>query len=127
MTIQVTACDVKAFCTTGLSDAAIDSLIAVVQSKMGACVESSYDATVGKQILIYATCHMAESAAGEKTQVRSASGASVSKQYHGTGEGVKSTSSGRLLIMIDSAGCYNQLFASPLFFGVIGNAASPSV
>tara|TARA_R110000850_G_scaffold261796_2_gene390013 strand:- start:300 stop:701 length:402 start_codon:yes stop_codon:yes gene_type:complete len=123
MTIQVTPCDVKTFCTTSLGDQAIEALICVVQSKMGECVEAAYDECVGKQVLIYAVCHMVESQSGEKTQVRAANGASVSKQYHGTGEGVKSTQAGRMLIMIDSAGCYNNLFASPLLFGTVGEAA----
>tara|TARA_R110000772_G_scaffold267056_1_gene390338 strand:+ start:35 stop:433 length:399 start_codon:yes stop_codon:yes gene_type:complete len=123
MTIQVTACDVKAFCTTSLGDQAIEALICVVQSKMGECVETAYDECVGKQVLIYAVCHMVESQSGEKTQIRASNGASVTKQYHGTGEGVKSTQSGRMLIMIDSAGCYNNLFVSPLLFGTVGEAA----
>tara|TARA_R100000951_G_C2645206_1_gene182324 strand:- start:928 stop:1308 length:381 start_codon:yes stop_codon:yes gene_type:complete len=125
MTIQVTPCDVKAFCTTSLSDQAINALICVVQAKMGECVESNYDECVGKMVLTYAVCHMVESQTGEKTQVRAANGASITKQYHGTGEGVKSTSAGRSLIMIDSAGCYNNLFVSPLLFATVGNAASP--
>ena len=125
MTIQVTPCDVKAFCTTSMSDEAINALICVVQSKIGECVESSYDECVGKQVLIYATCHMLESAKGSTTQKRAANGASISTEYYGTGEGVKSTPSGRLLIMIDSAGCYNGLFVSPLIFGTVGNAARP--
>lgn len=125
MTIQVTPCDVKEFCSTGMSDNAINSLIAVVQSKMGACVETFYDESVGKQVLIYATCHMIESQGGSATQKRAANGASISTEYYGTGEGVKSTPSGRMLMMLDSAGCYNNLFVSPLFFGVVGNPASP--
>ena len=125
MTIQVTPCDVKAFCTTSMSDEAINALICVVQSKIGECVESSYDECVGKQVLIYATCHMLESAKGSTTQKRAANGASISTEYYGTGEGVKSTPSGRLLIMIDSAGCYNGLFVSPLMFGTVGNPARP--
>ena len=125
MTIQVTPCDVKEFCTTSLSDQAINALICVVQSKMGECVESSYDECVGKMVLTYAVCHMVESQTGEKTQVRAANGASISQEHYGTGEGVKSTSAGRNLIMIDSAGCYNNLFVSPLLFATVGNAASP--
>tara|TARA_R110000782_G_scaffold242412_1_gene328924 strand:- start:629 stop:1030 length:402 start_codon:yes stop_codon:yes gene_type:complete len=123
MTIQVTACDVKAFCTTSLGDQVIDALISIVQSKMGECVESAYPESDGKTVLIYAVCHMVESQSGEKTQIRASNGASVTKQYHGTGEGVKSTQAGRMLIMIDSAGCYNNLFASPLLFGTVGEAA----
>ncbi len=125
MTIQVTSCDVKEFCETGLSDAAIGSLICVVQSKMGECVEASYDECVGKQVLIYAVCHMVESQEGSITQERAANGSSVSQEYYGTGEGVKSTKAGRMLIMLDSAGCYNALFVSPLLFGVVGDPASP--
>ena len=125
MTIQVTPCDIKEFCETSLSDAAINSLICAVQSKIGQCVESSYDECVGKLILTYAVCHMAEMQEGSITQERAANGSSVSTEYYGTGEGVKSTKSGRMLIALDSSGCYNSLFVSPLFFCTVGNPASP--
>ena len=126
MTIVITASDVKEFCSTSLSDAAIDALICVVQDKMGECAESSYSECVAKQVLIYATCHLIESQkGGSVTQKRAANGASISTEQYGTGEGVKSTPSGRLLIMIDSAGCYNNLFVSPLLFASVGNAARP--
>jgi len=125
MTIQVTPCDVKSFCSTSLSDQAINALICAVQSKIGDCVETNYDECVGKLILTYAVCHMAESQKGSVTQKRAANGASISTEYYGTGEGVKSTSAGRMLISLDSAGCYNALFATPLLFGSVGDAASP--
>ena len=125
MTIQVTPCDVRELCETGLSDGAINGMICAVQAKMGECVESTYDECVGKLILTYAVCHMAESQEGSVTQERAANGSSVSQEYYGTGEGVKSTKAGRMLIMLDSAGCYNALFVSPLFFGVVGETASP--
>lgn len=126
MTIAITPDDIKEFCSTSMSDAAIEALICVVQDKMGACAESSYSECVGKQVLIYATCHLIESQkGGSVTQKRAANGASISTEQYGTGEGVKSTPSGRLLIMIDSAGCYHNLFVSPLIFGTVGNPAAP--
>lgn len=125
MAIAITPDDIKEFCSTSLSDAAINALICVVQDKMGACAESSYSECVAKQVLIYATCHLIESAKGSATQKRAANGASISQEYYGTGEGLKSTPSGRTLLIIDSAGCYNNLFASPLIFGTVGNAARP--
>ena len=127
MTIQVTPCDVKQFCKSSLSDAAITQLICVVQAKMGECVESSYDECVAKQILIYATGHLMQSqAGGTTTQKRAANGASITTEVYGGGEGVKSTPCGRMLIMLDSNGCYNSLFASPLLFGVVGSPNSPA-
>ena len=126
MTITVTVADVKEFCVTPLSDAALTALITVVQSKMGECVETSYSLNldVGKQILIYAVCHLAQSQDGSVTSEKAANGSSVSYGYYGTGEGVKSTSSGRLLVMIDSAGCYHNLFASPLLFTTVGDSTN---
>lgn len=124
MVIVITPEDIKAFCNTDLSDEAITALICVVQAKMGECVELSYDECVGKQILIYATCHLVESQEGSVTSEKAANGSSVNTEYYGTGEGLKSTSSGRLLAMIDSAGCYNSLFVSPLVFSTLGDASS---
>ena len=123
--ILVNASDVKALCSTGLDDVVIDAMICAVQSKMGDCVQATYDECVGKLILTYAVCHMAESQEGSITQERAANGSSVSQEYYGTGEGVKSTKAGRMLIMLDGSGCYNALFASPLLFGLVGETASP--
>ena len=125
MAITMTPTQVKEFCKTSIPDAAIEALICVVQDKMGVCAESSYSECVAEQVLIYATCHLIESAKGSTTQKRAANGASISTEYYGTGEGLKSTPSGRLLIMIDSVGCYNGLFVSPLILGTVGSAASP--
>ena len=122
MTIQVTPCDIEAFCSTSLSDEAIDALICVVQEAIGECVESSYPECLGKQIIIYTVCHMLESQKGSITQKRAANGASISQEFYGTGEGVKSTSAGRMLIALDSAGCYNALFTSPLLFTTTGTS-----
>ena len=124
MTITITVDQVREFCNTSLSDAAIESLICVVQDKMGACAESSYSECVAEQILIYAVCHLAESQSGSATQKKAANGASITTEYFGTGEGIKSTPSGRLLVMIDTAGCHNGLIASPLIFTTVGNTAS---
>lgn len=121
MTIQVTPCDIK----SSLDDDEINDLICVVQSKMGECVETSYDECVGKRILIYAVRHMLESQEGAITSEKAANGSSVNYEYYGTGEGVKSTSAGRMLVMLDSSGCYHNLFTSPLYFGVVGDPASP--
>lgn len=127
MAITISASDVREFCKTSMTDTAIDILIVVVKDKMETCAESAYSATVAKQVLIYAVCHMIDSQkGGSVTSKRAANGASVSIEQYGTGEGLKSTPSGRLLLMIDSAGCYNSLFASPLLFTTVGNAASPS-
>ena len=125
MAIVITSSDIKDFCKSALSDATIDALICVVQDKMGACAESSYSECVAKQVLIYATCHMIESQKGGSVKSkRAANGAGITIEQYGGGEGVKSTPSGRLLLMIDSAGCYNSLFASPLLFTTVGDAAS---
>ena len=126
MTITVTVADVKEFCVTPLSDAALNALITVVQSKMGECVETSYSSTldVGKQILIYAVCHLAQSQDGSVTSEKAANGSSVNYEYYGRGEGIKSTDAGNLLVMIDSAGCYNKLFVSPLLFTTVGDSTN---
>ena len=124
--ILVSVSDVKSFCKTSLPDAAIEALICVVQDKMGECAQDAYSECVAKLVLTYAVCHLIESQKGGSTKSkRAANGASVTIEQYGTGEGLKSTPSVRLLLMIDSAGCYNQLFVSPLVFLSVGDAASP--
>lgn len=126
MAIALTPADVKEFCSTSLSDAAISSLICVVQAKMGTCAEDAYTECLAKQVLVYAVCHLVEAAkGGSVTSKRAANGASVNVEQYGSGEGLKSTPSGRLLIMIDTEGCYELLIASPLLFTSIGEAARP--
>jgi hypothetical protein len=126
MAITITPSDVKEFCKSALSDKAIDALICVVTDKMGACAEAAYSDCVAEQVLIYAVCHMIEAQkGGSVTSKRAANGAGITIQQYGSGEGLKSTPSGRLLLMIDSAGCYNQLISSPLLFTTVGNAARP--
>ena len=124
MAILITPDDVKEFCSTSLSDEAITALICVVQARMGACAESSYDECTAKQILIYATCALTESQSGEITSTKAANGSSVNYNYNGAGEGVKSTASGRLLAMIDTSGCYQSLFQQTVYFGSVGDANS---
>ncbi len=124
--IPVSVCDVKSQCVTSLNEAIIDSFISVVQGDMGACVESSYTPDKAKLILTLAVCHLVElQKGGEVTSRRAANGSSINKQINGAGEGIRATSSGRTLQALDSNGCHNALFQSPVFFGVVGNSNRP--
>lgn len=122
--IQVTVCDVRDIYSNNMSDGGINRLIAMVQSKMGECVETSYDTPTGEMVLIYAVCHFIQARTGEATQKKSANGASINYEYLGQGEGVMSTQAGRQLAMIDTEKCYNLLFATTILFGTAGNSAS---
>ena len=122
MTIAITPNDIRAFCSTRLPDPAIDTLIGMVTSKVGACVEASYEGDCAKMVMVYAVCHFAEAAVGGSvTSKRAANGASINIEQYGAGQGLRSTPSGRQAISIDTQGCLSGLFADTFVFGTVGD------
>jgi hypothetical protein len=126
MAITITPADVKAFCPTSLPDAVITSLIDLVIERMGACAEAAYPADTAKTILIYAVCHFVQvTDGGEVKSERSPNGSSTTFENHASGEGLKSTQSGRTLLMLDTAGCSNNLVQQTFLFLAAGDPATP--
>lgn len=126
MSVIVTDADVKALCKTAMADAVIDLTINSVQTKIGQCVCDTYDDDTAKLIIMYAVCHfISASGSGDVTSRKAANGSSVSFEQHGTGEGLKSTQFGRLLIMADTEGCHSKLVADTFTFLSIGDPARP--
>ena len=126
MTIIITIADVKAFCPTSLPDAVITSLINLVNERMGDCAESAYPLDTAKTILIYAICHFVQVTEGSEIQSeRAPNGASTTFENHASGEGLKSTQSGRTLLMLDTANCANNLVAQTFLFLAMGDPATP--
>ena len=122
MATEITPTDVRQFCKTTLPDAAIDSLICTVRSRIGSCVNSSYEDCVAKSLFIYAVCHFIEAAqGGSVTSKRAANGASIQIEQLGKGQGLRSTPSGRILIQLDISGCYSNLVADTFVFATVGN------
>ena len=120
--MELLPCDVRDFIQTDLSDNALSRLIAVVQDKIGSCVEANYSDAVAQQIMIYAVGHMVETQAGNVTQDRAANGSSISTNYATMGSGIKSTTSGKLLHDLDSARCYLSLFTVTTLFCTVGSS-----
>ena len=126
MAIVITIADVKAFCPTSLPDAVITSFIDLVNERMGDCAESSYPVDTAKTILIYAICHFVQATEGSEIQSeRAPNGASTTFENHGSGEGLKSTQSGRTLLMLDTAHCSNSLVTQTFLFLAVGCPATP--
>lgn len=126
MTITITIPDVNAFCPNSLPDDVITSLISLVTERMGDCAESAYPADTAKTILIYAICHFVQvTEGGEVKSERAPNGASTTFENHVAGEGLKSTQSGRTLLMLDTAGCSNNLVQQTFVFLAAGNPAEP--
>lgn len=122
MTIAITPNDVKAFCSTRLPDSAIDTLIGMVQTRIGTCVQDVYAEDEAKMILIYSVCHFVEAAqGGSVTNKKAANGASITIEQYGAGQGLRSTPSGRLLLQVDINGCTNALVAETFIFSTVGD------
>lgn len=126
MAITITIAEVKEFCPTSLPDAVITSLIDLVTERMGACAEASYPVETAKTILIYAVCHFVQlTEGGEVKSERSPNGAATTFENHASGEGLKSTQNGRTLLMLDTAGCSNNLVQQTFVFLATGDPATP--
>ncbi len=120
---SITAADIKGLCATAMPDKAIDSLILMVESRVGDCVRENYPECEAVVILSYAVCHFVEAASGGSvTSRKSANGASVNIEQYGAGQGFRSTASGRILIALDIAGCTSKLVADTFVFTTIGDA-----
>jgi len=128
MTVPITIPDVKEVCPTSLPDPVITRLIDTVQARIGDCVEAAYTVPEAESILIYAVCHFVQvTEGGEVKSERAPNGASTTFENHASGEGLKSTQSGRTLLMLDTAGCSNNLVQQTFLFLATGNPATPCV
>lgn len=126
MAITITIAEVKDFCPNSLPDAVITSLINLVTERIGTCAEDAYPADTAKTILIYAICHFVQvTDGGEVKTERAPNGASTTFENHASGEGLKSTQSGRTLLMLDTANCSNNLVQQTFVFLAMGDPATP--
>lgn len=126
MTINVSVCDIRDMCGSTMPDRVIESLICTVLDKMESCVDSAYSDCVGETIINYAVCHLlGVQDGGDIKSERSANGASTTFENKGSGEGLKSTNFGRLLLSIDTENCHIALFAPTFLFMSAGDPASP--
>jgi len=126
MAIVITVAEINAMCPSQLPDAVVQNLIDTVTAAMGDCVESSYPLALATTILQYSICHLVVSSdAGEIKSERAPNGASINYENHGSGEGLKSTYFGRLVITLDTSLCYNSLFAPTFLFLSGGDPATP--
>jgi len=127
MAIAITISEVKEVCRTRLADAVITRLIKTVKARIESCVETSYsDADEAKTILLYAICHFVEATGGSEVKSeRAPNGSGTTFENHASGEGLKSTQSGRTLLMLDTAGCSNSLVQQTFVFLAAGDPAEP--
>ncbi len=126
MAIVITPDEINALCPNSLPDAVIDNLICSITESMGSCAESSYPLCTATIILQYAICHLVESSGlGEIKSERAPNGSNTTYENHGGGEGLKSTTFGRLLSNIDTKNCSDLFFAPSFLFISAGNPAAP--
>ena len=122
MAIPSTVADIRELIKTPLPDAVIESIICMVNELVGECLTTSYPACTAENIFNWMVCHFIQATdGGSVTQKRAANGASISFEQYGTGEGLKSTPFGRMVLMVDTKACYSNLVADTFLFGVIGD------
>ena len=122
MALPTSVNDIRELIKTPLPDAVIESIICMVNELVGDCLTSSYPECTTENIFNWMVCHFIQAMdGGSATQKRAANGASISFEQYGTGEGLKSTPFGRMVLMVDTQGCYSGLVADTFLFGVIGD------
>jgi len=124
MAITITVEQVREFMGADYADvptSTIETYICLV-NKMDTCLDANYldDTCTQTAIKLNAIGHFTALGSGRviKSQ-RAPSGASRSFEYMNKLEGLKMTAQGRILEMVDSAGCFNSLFHRGSF-GVVG-------
>lgn len=121
MAITITPEDIKSFSGCSASDTVINLYINSVSTKVGQCIESSYDEATGTLILLNVISHMLCGASGNKQSISSPNGASISYQTVLTRAGLRSSPWGEQAYLLDTNGCLDALFAKSYLFAVIGN------
>lgn len=108
MAVRVTATEVRVIIETSLTDAAIDSYIAVANPMVTNTVTCGLAAAVLKEIERWLTAHLI-SITKERTTTEEKLGEATVK-YAGTfGEGLKSTPYGQMVLQLDTCGQFANL------------------
>ncbi len=108
MAVRVTATEVRVIIETALLDAAINSYITVANSMVTNTVTCGLSASVLKEIERWLTAHLIAITKERMTTQEKLGEASVT--YSGKlGEGLKSTSYGQTVLMLDTCGSFAKL------------------
>ena len=122
----VTVDQVKALTSTVIPDDVVSGIIASVNDKIGACLDVSYPAETADLLALYAVSHFVEISKGQTvSSTRAPNGASVS--YDNTmsnGDGLLSTSYGKVLYQLDTANCSAELINNSFLIGTAGNVSA---
>lgn len=122
MAIPSTVDEIKMTCKTTLPDSVVEGIICMVNERVGQCLTQTYPECTATNIFDWMVCHFIEAMQGGSiTQKKAANGASISITQYGSGEGLKATPFGRMVIMADIQGCYSNLVADTFLFGVVGD------
>ena len=128
MAIPTNVEEIRDLIKTPLPDAVIQNMICMVDELVGECLLSTYQECTAENIFNYMVCHFIQAMdGGSASQKRAANGASITFEQYGTGEGLKSTPFGRMVVMLDTANCYSGLVADTFLFGVIGDPTRSTV
>lgn len=121
MAITITAQEVKDFCKTGLPDSVIQLYIDSTTSKIGECVETSYDEATATIILLNVIAHLLCGKDGKVSSVSAPNGASKSFALSQTRSGLRSSSYGETVYDLDTKGCWQKIFTTSFMLKSIGN------
>ena len=127
MAIVISVDDIKDFCGTTQADCVIQLYIDSVINRVGACLESTYDAATAKLIAMnlvaYFVCGSEQG--GQVASERAPNGAAVSYNTRMTKEGLQSSPYGYTVYDLDTEGCWQSMVTSAYHIGVAGNPSRP--
>lgn len=128
----VTVTQVREMCAAEISIAAINdtvitSYIAAVNSKVGSCLDTSYDADLAPVIQLLTICHLLALLKSDRVKsFKAPNGTSFSYESYLDRDSLGLTGFGKQILMLDDKGCVSNAFAPPFFAQSVGSD-NPSI
>ena len=105
-----------------VNDTIIQSYIAAVNSKVGSCLDSTYDAELAQVIQMLTVCHLVALLKSDRVKsFKSPNGTSYTYESYLDRDGLGLTGFGKQILMLDDQGCVSNAFAAPFFAQSVGS------
>lgn len=124
---NVTVNQVRETCPSSLPDSAIESILCMVNDKVGECLDASYSECEAYNIQLYLACHIIYLTENpQRVESFSApNGTKESYKNYTTENGLGSTSFGKLILLLDKSGCVQQNTSTPFWLQSVGSTNPP--
>ena len=110
-----------------VNDTIITTYIAAVNSKVGSCLDSSYDAELAKVIQLLTICHLVALLKSDRVKsFKAPNGTTYTYESYLNRDSLGLTGFGKQILMLDAEGCVSNAFATPFFAQSVGSN-NPSI